>query len=141
MIVASAILRSFAKIGIRARPRFLVWLARIPKSTDPDSRPAEHADRDSKQFYFLGSDGQKQWFIRKDEHVDVEAELRRQIKNESGGWTDAEEQQVEGSLYDWWLNGGWWGNDDNSGNFIPTQMEIDEDTTSVVSFSTTADEK
>jgi hypothetical protein len=38
-------------------------------------------------------------------------------------------------------SGGWWGGDDSSGNFKPEQKEMDEDITSVLSFSTIGDEQ
>ena len=38
-------------------------------------------------------------------------------------------------------SGGWWGSEDSSGNYSPGQMEIDDDITSVISYSTTGDEQ
>jgi hypothetical protein len=51
---------------------------------------------------------------------------------------EAEEKKLDDNLYGWWLSGGWWGSDDSSGNFNPDEKEMEEDTTSIVSFSTTA---
>ena len=38
-------------------------------------------------------------------------------------------------------SGGWWGSDDSSGNFKPEQKEMDDDITSVISYSTGGDEQ
>lgn len=54
-------------------------------------------------------------------------------------WTDANEKELEDRLYRWWLDGGWWGETDDSGNFSPAQEEWDDDATSVIS-TTTADD-
>lgn len=78
--------------------------------------------------------------LPKDEHVDVEAEMRRRLQSDQLHWDDTEEKKLDANLYGWWLNGGWWGSDDASGTFAPKEKDVDEDTTSMVSFSTSASE-
>ncbi|TVY89649.1 Protein ASI1 [Lachnellula willkommii] len=127
-------LKLMAKAGIRSRPAFLLWLSRRPKSSSISEKPQpEKTEPDSLQFWLLRSDGELT--LPKDEHVDVEAEMRNRLKD-TQGYTD--ESKLESHLYGWWLSGGWWGGDDSSGTFNPSEMEVDDDTTSVVSFSTTA---
>ncbi|TVY39255.1 Protein ASI3 [Lachnellula occidentalis] len=127
-------LKLMAKVGLRSRPAFLLWLSRRPKSSSPAEVPQpERTEPDSLQFWLLRSDGELT--LPKDEHVDVEAEMRNRL-TDTQGYTD--ESKLESHLYGWWLNGGWWGGDDSSGTFNPSENEIDDDTTSVVSFSTTA---
>jgi Zinc finger, C3HC4 type (RING finger) len=133
---ASLALKLLAKAGLQARPSFLLWLSRRPKSSSlsqEDPQP-ERNDPDSLQFWLLNPDGELT--LPKDEHVDVEAEMRNRLNQ--GSWDDTDDNKLESHLYGWWLSGGWWGGDDSSGNFNPSEKEIDEDTTSVVSFSTTA---
>jgi Zinc finger, C3HC4 type (RING finger) len=78
----------------------------------------------------LGEDGELT--LPKDERVDVEAEMRKRLLD--NGQTN--EQELDSNLYNWWLNGGWFGGDDNSGDFKPSTEQDDEDTTSVISMST-----
>ncbi|TVY13410.1 hypothetical protein LARI1_G007809, partial [Lachnellula arida] len=127
-------LKLMAKAGLRSRPAFLLWLSRRPKSSSiSEKAQPEKTEPDSLQFWLLRSDGELT--LPKDEHVDVEAEMRNRLKD-TQGYTD--ESKLESHLYGWWLSGGWWGGDDSSGTFNPSEMEVDDDTTSVVSFSTTA---
>ena len=75
--------------------------------------------------------------LPKDDKVDVEAETRNRMKIEGKSWTDAEEENLDKKMYDWWLLGGWWGSDDSSGNYLPKGDELEDDATSVISVATT----
>lgn len=66
--------------------------------------------------------------------------MRRRLQSDQLHWDDTEEKKLDANLYGWWLNGGWWGSDDASGTFAPRDQEVDEDTTSIVSMSTSASE-
>lgn len=66
--------------------------------------------------------------------------MRNRMQSSQPHWDDTEEKKLDANLYGWWLNGGWWGSDDASGTFTPNRKDVDEDTTSIVSFSTTASE-
>jgi hypothetical protein len=80
----------------------------------------------------VGDDGELT--LPKDESVDVEAEMRKRLM--CNGLSD--EQALEANLYNWWLNGGWFGGEDSSGDFqLPVEQD-DEDTTSIISMSTEA---
>jgi hypothetical protein len=135
---ASLTLKFLAKMGLQTQPRFLLWLLR-PKPNTSEQKRSDSSDPESLNFWLLNIDGELT--LPKDEHVDVEAEMRNRIRNSQGYWNDAEEKKLDSNLYGWWLSGGWWGGDDSSGNFSPEKNETDEDTTSVVSFSTTGDEQ
>lgn len=137
---ANLTLKLLAKLGIETRPRFLLWLVRRPKKGGvPETPRQDENDPDSLQFWMLNPSGELE--LPKDEHVDVEAEVRNRLRNNQESWNDADEKKLESHLYGWWLSGGWWGGDDSSGTFNPAESEIDEDTTSVVSFSTTAEDQ
>jgi hypothetical protein len=75
--------------------------------------------------------------LPKNDHVDVESEMRRRIRNDGGHSIDDEEKELDKRLYGWWLKGGWWGGVDHSGTYVPAQEDLDDDTTSVVSFAET----
>jgi hypothetical protein len=133
---ASLVLKFMAKIGLQIRPRWLLWLVRRPKTTPSEAQSKDSSDPDSLNFWLLSIDGELT--LPKDEHVDVEEEMRNRLRNSETPWNESEEKKLDENLYGWWLNGGWWGSDDNSGNFNPNEKEMDEDITSVVSFSSTA---
>ncbi|CZT06811.1 probable ASI3 Putative integral membrane E3 ubiquitin ligase, role in negative regulation of amino acid uptake [Rhynchosporium agropyri] len=136
---ASLALRLLSHAGFHSRPRWLTWLVRMPKAAQTAGLVPDKNDPDSLNFWLLSIDGELT--LPKDEHVDVEAEMRSRLRQTPGQWYDSEEEQkLDSNLYNWWLHGGWWGVDDNSGSFNPEQAELDEDTTSVVSFATTPDE-
>lgn len=126
-----------AKAGITYRPRWLLWLVRRPKTPPADPATRDSHDSNSLNFWMLNIDGELT--LPKDEHVDVEAEMRRRMRNETAWWDGTEEKDLDKNLYHWWLTGGWWGVDDSSGNFKPSRREVDEDTTSVVSFASSVD--
>ncbi|KAH8651510.1 ubiquitin-protein ligase-like protein [Tricladium varicosporioides] len=134
---AALALKALAKVGVETRPRFLIWLSSHPKAGSSKEKKKDKNDPDSLNFWLLSIDGELT--LPKDEHVDVEAEMRNRLRNSQGFWDYEEEEKLETNLYRWWLSGGWWGGDDNSGEFIPDEKEIDDDTTSVISFATTDD--
>lgn len=135
---ASLALKFIAKIGFRTRPRLLLWLVRRPKSGSSETKPEEKDAPDLLNFWLLSNDGELT--LPKDDHVDVEVEMRRRLQSDQLHWDEAEEKKLDANLYGWWLNGGWWGNDDTSGPFVPKEKDVDEDTTSMVSISTSASE-
>lgn len=135
---ATLALKFLSKIGLQTRPAFLLWLVRREKSGASESVAQENRTADSLKFWMIDNDGEL--MLPKDDHVDVEAEMRRRVQADQPHWDAAKEKGLEDDLYAWWLNGGWWGSDDTSGSFAPKQQDADEDTTSVVSFSTVASE-
>jgi hypothetical protein len=136
---ASVALKLLGIAGIQSRPRWLLWLVKHPRSTQADAKPPDSSDPESLNFWLLSIDGELT--LPKDENVDVEAEMRNRLRENQGYWNDTEEKKLDSNLYKWWLGGGWWGSDDHSGNFNPNEKELDEDMTSIVSFSTTEDEQ
>ena len=135
---ASLALKFLAKIGFQTRPRFLLWLVRRPKNGTSEPTTEGNSTPDSLNFWLLSNDGELT--LPKDDHVDVEAEMRRRLQSDQPDWDAAEEKKLDANLYGWWLSGGWWGSDDASGTFAPKQTDVDEDTTSVISLSTAASE-
>lgn len=137
---ASLALKAMSRAGLHSRPRVLLWLARMPpKPKQTATSLPDKNDPDSLNFWLLSIDGDLT--LPKNEHVDVEAEMRTRLQESQGYWNDSEEKKLDSNLYSWWLKGGWWGGNDSSGNFNPDQAELDDDTTSVLSFSTTNDEQ
>ncbi|KAM3069409.1 hypothetical protein ACMFMG_005515 [Clarireedia jacksonii] len=129
---ASLLLRCLTWLGIQSRPRWLIWLVRRSKK-DSQSKATEDNDPNTLNFWLLNIDGELT--LPKDENVDVEMEIRRRLETQDHS-KGSRENELDSHLYQWWLRGGWWGTSDSSGSYNPASQEIDEDTTSVISFST-----
>ncbi|QSZ34278.1 hypothetical protein DSL72_005868 [Monilinia vaccinii-corymbosi] len=130
---ATCILMIMSWLGIQSRPPWLLWLVRRTKR-DNVSTAVPVNEPDTLNFWLLNVDGELT--LPKDEHVDVEVEMRRRLKINQEYWSRNRENELELSLYQWWLNGGWWGSDDNSGTFSPDRRDIEDDMTSMISYST-----
>ncbi|KHJ35576.1 putative ubiquitin-protein ligase [Erysiphe necator] len=123
-----------ARLGIRAQPKWLLWMARPPKSFSKDLKSNNQVDFDS--FDSLNS-YEENSELKKQIDMDIEDEFRKIAIQNRQVWTDADEKKLDADLYRWWLDGGCWGEKDSSGNFAPTGQGEDDDTSSVVSTRTT----
>lgn len=122
-----------ARLGIRAQPKWLLWMVRPPKSLSKVLKSDSNVDVNSLDDLDSFDENPE---LKKQIEMDIEAEFRRLAIKDRQGWTDADEKELDAGLYRWWLDGGWWGEKDSSGNFAPTQQEEDDDTTSVISTKT-----
>ncbi|KAK3944833.1 hypothetical protein QBC46DRAFT_373333 [Diplogelasinospora grovesii] len=150
-------LKCLSLVGVRNPPQWLRWLSQRPKMEQPTT-----ADNKKKRSRTETTGGRSaDWMYQGDsssfviphiDRVDVEAELRRRLRrtntntdnidnadnvSEGGG---VDETEISSRLYSWWLHGGWWGNTDSSGDFVPPTDHEDDpewDTTSVISTTTT----
>lgn len=119
------ILRGLAGVGIRARPRFLLWASRRPKPSKRDEQKAETTATASSS----GRDNQS--MLYNDEGADVESEmmlrLRHTPETANISWAD-----IDKRLYQTWKHGGLWGSVDTSGEWEPESDAGDWDTTSLL---------
>ncbi|RKF59291.1 putative ubiquitin-protein ligase [Erysiphe neolycopersici] len=122
-----------ARLGIQAQPKWLLWMVRPPKSLSKALKSENNININSLDD--LGSFDENSE-LKKQMDMDIEAEFRRLAIKERQGWSEADEKELDVGLYRWWLDGGWWGEKDSSGNFAPTQQEEDDDATSVISIKT-----
>ena len=132
--LAYGLSRFLERLGV-VTPAWLTTLAGTARKANVDKRT------DSSQlldFWILTDEGELQ--LPEDYEFDVEKEMRKReiMSKTSGRWGEAQERQFEGKLYSWWKAGGSWGNQDDSGDYAPTNDDFD-DTTSVVSMSTNDD--
>ncbi|OBR08932.1 Ubiquitin-protein ligase [Colletotrichum higginsianum IMI 349063] len=130
---ATAMLKILSKIGIR-HPKFLLWVIRRPKLTN-DTKSTNTGGRDHPPADSV----EASLNIPRIDGVDVESEFRQQAWSVSQSWAPVDEADLDSKLYGWWLRGGWWGTKDNSGEYQPPvsgDEDGDDDTTSVLSFST-----
>jgi hypothetical protein len=138
---ASLLLSVLARIGVRQRPAwFLVWLRKLSgteKVGDGDSAEGSRNDRVTLDFWMVNKNGELT--LPEDEQVDVEVEMRNRLFAERSQWNDSHEQHLSETLYRWWVNGGWWGEQDTSGEYH-NDVDSDDDNTSVISISDTLNE-
>jgi hypothetical protein len=125
------------KLRITWRPR---WLANLTETrlNEETKRPAP-SERES--WLVVDDITGKRTHIRPDVSFDVEDFTRERLLRtgayDEQGHADSEEH-ISNYLYNWWKGGGKWGDVDASGEYVPPP-DHEDDTTSVVSFSTTSD--
>ncbi|ETS83828.1 hypothetical protein PFICI_05704 [Pestalotiopsis fici W106-1] len=118
-------LRALARIGIRAQPRFLLWLSRRPKKT----RKEEAETRNTEEASSSRQGAQDMLF--NDEDADVESEMMMRLRHTPEtaniSWAD-----IDKRLYQSWTHGALWGSADTSGAWEPESDADDWDTTSLI---------
>ncbi|KAM3440361.1 hypothetical protein NHJ13734_003300 [Beauveria thailandica] len=116
-------------VRIKREPGWLQWLAERPKSAEEAPTPTQASQRASRTI-FIGRNDR----VSRSEGIDVEAEFRRIGHN-------GNEENLDTDLYNYFVEGGWWGSGDSSGDYAPSHAnDEDWDATSVISQSTSADE-
>ncbi|PYI11512.1 hypothetical protein BO78DRAFT_457888 [Aspergillus sclerotiicarbonarius CBS 121057] len=132
--IAYGLDRILSRVGINARPQ---WLKAAIGSHKKESQRKRKGNRlESLDFWILSDDGVLQ--LPDNHEFDVEQEMRKREKIQAPGWEDSDERRLDDKLYGWWKAGGSWGNQDQSSDYAPSAYDW-EDTTSVVSMSTTSD--
>lgn len=129
--------RILDKVGVEYRPR---WLRQAKRHDAVQNIRLEETGTlapDSLDFWILSEDGVLE--TPKNRNVDVALEMRKRQQNESQRWGETEERALDSNVYGWWKAGGWWGDKDESGSYAASVR--DDDTTSMISMSTTASEK
>jgi hypothetical protein len=121
------------KIGIGARPQWLKTIVR-PRKSGPQKR--KNKQTESLDFWILTDAGEL--MLPADHEFDVETEMRKRERLSTMYWERSDEQRLDDKLYGWWKAGGSWGDQDVSSDYTPPENDVD-DTTSVVSMSTTTD--
>ena len=131
---ATVLSKTLFPIGINWRPR---WATRPSSQVAGPVKLQSHTEQPgSLEFWILSDDGHLS--LPKDNDVDVEGETKKRLKVVSDLWGEQEERKLDNTLYEWWKNGGWWGEKDESGTYQQLDFH-DEDTTSVISMSTNHD--
>ncbi len=133
---ASGLDRLLDKAGMTRRPQWVGSLVRRSKTIDKSRTPSRKQQSEALEFWILSDEGEL--LLPKDDNVDVEAETKKRLRMASDGWSEQDERNLDSNLYGWWKHGGWWGERDESGDYQPS--EKDDDTTSIISQSTTASE-
>lgn len=134
--VALGLMRILSKVGITRRP---AWLRKLDADSANDKTGHATPPEPSPpvlDFWVLSEDGKLS--LPNNNDVDVETETKKRLQIAAEAWGSEEESKLDSKLYDWFKFGGWWGERDDSGDFEAS--EKDDDATSVISVSTTADD-
>ena len=127
------LIRALHKLGVERIPN---WLHKLHAAPRDKSKP-ENLDNTSGiqdlEFWLLSDNGELS--LPSDDNVDVELETKKRLSMASTTWGKKEDQQLDTTLYSWFINNGWWGLRDGSGSYDAPNSQ-DEDTTSVISMST-----
>ena len=130
--VAVMTVKALNSVGIRWRPRWLLWF--IKEKPDENKVSAKGPAKDHfLDFWLVNENGQL--MLPRDDKVDVELEMRKRLKGDNPRWSPQEQEQLDTNIYGWWLSGGWFGAEDNSGQFVPQERELEDDTTSMISMA------
>jgi hypothetical protein len=123
-------------VGITYRPAWVRRLVGPRPHEKPRNENSSH--NNTLEFWVLNEDGISR--PATDPNIDVEAEMRRQqLLNGQQYQMAHPEDDMDEKLYDWWKQGGWWGEADSSGTYTPVMGTQDDDTTSVISSTATDD--
>lgn len=110
-------------------PLWLENIATLPAVREVrKAAPPPSTERKTLEFWMLTDDGSLQ--LPSSDNVDVEFETRKRLL-QSDSPQDGSEHSIDKQLYSWWKNGGWWGEVDSSGDYVPSTA--DEDDISVAS--------
>lgn len=137
---AHIILFILQKLGIAYRPH---WLRRLLGDKAKRNRGRDRAEPKPKEhaldFLMLSEDGS----LKRPENsqVDIEVEMRRRLAKPVWGDSSTRpsvplEEELDGLLYRWWKHGGWWGDVDESGDYETSSSQLEDDQTSLISYST-----
>ncbi|KKK12870.1 hypothetical protein P175DRAFT_0470706 [Aspergillus ochraceoroseus IBT 24754] len=132
--IAFGLDKVLTQIGINARPQWLKSLVGSRGRTAQEK--SSKIVTESLDFWMLTDEGELE--LPGDHEFDVEKEMRKRERLNSGNWKTTDEQRLDEKLYSWWKAGGSWGNQDQSPDYNPPEEDWD-DTTSVASVSTTGD--
>ncbi|KAI9821893.1 MAG: hypothetical protein M1827_002475 [Pycnora praestabilis] len=131
--IALGLVKLLDKAGITRRPQWIRRMARRNKVAAESTNTRRTDDSADLEFWLLSDDGVLS--LPSDNQVDVEVETRKRLQSGSDGWDEKDEKTLDSNLYGWWKHGGWWGEQDTSGEY--SAEDQDDDTTSVISMSTT----
>lgn len=140
LVQARLVVAVMQMLHITWRPQ---WLVQLSESRVNEESKLRHGapPSESDSWLVVNDITGRKTRIRPDLSFDAEAFARERMQrtgaSESQGFPDAEEH-ISNYLYNWWKVGGNWGDVDPSGDYIPSSID-DDDTTSIISFSTTSD--
>lgn len=119
------------RLGLTSRP---LWLRRVIGDSLKQRRLQQSRQRDDNrpkfELWSMSRDGRLE--VPSDVNVDIETELRARANANGSEDTNS---VLDRTMYDWWKQGGWYGDRDDSGEYQPPQGPEDWDVTSVITES------
>ncbi|OAG09877.1 uncharacterized protein CC84DRAFT_1160925 [Paraphaeosphaeria sporulosa] len=136
-VQARLVMAIMQKLHITWRPRLLTHLSQMRIHEEAQRRHG--VARSERESWLDDNDiGGGRIRTRRDVPFDVETFTREKWQRNGMLHERDSEERISNHLYDWWKRGGKWGDIDASGDYVPSPADED-DTTSVISFSTTSD--
>ena len=132
VLLATGFMKALETLGIRWRAR---WLTRLVYGKAAEASIPEQPARPKSaflDFWVLSDDGHLG--LPRDDNVDVEAEMRKRVQVGGRTMTERDERELDKNIYGWWKQGGWFGEVDGSGEYLP-ESSVDDDTSSQYSSS------
>ncbi|KAL4780977.1 hypothetical protein BJX76DRAFT_27403 [Aspergillus varians] len=126
--------KALSRVGITARPQWFKGIVGTPTNASQDKSAKIMAE--SLDFWMLTDEGELE--LPTNHEFDVEEEMRKRERLNTGDWNPSDEQRLDEKLYNWWKAGGSWGNQDQTPDYGPPEHDWD-DATSVVSTVTASD--
>ncbi|KAL8690675.1 MAG: hypothetical protein Q9218_003934 [Villophora microphyllina] len=133
--VALLAIRLLRRAGVQRLPKWPQFKhSKDCSKRKTDEQPLERrsSEPQSLGFWILSDDGVLS--SPENDDVDVEAETKKRHRLAAESWGPKEERHLDSTLYSWWLHGGWWGQQDNSGEYVDSDTN-DDDLTSEISLS------
>jgi hypothetical protein len=143
VVWASFLIHFLSLFGMRTPPQWLHRLSQAPKFESSSKKKSRHRDRLAIDLMPYGRGAY--FTVPHRDEIDVEEELRRRISAANQRFESLQqidEADVDSKLYDYFVSGGFWGERDSSGDYVPPSNADDDDidTTSVVSTTETTSE-
>ncbi|KAL4803860.1 hypothetical protein BDV18DRAFT_144560 [Aspergillus unguis] len=123
--------RALTRIGISRRPK---WFKTFIQKQSGQNKSDKKAD--SLDFWMLTEEGELE--LPANHEFDVEKEMRKRERLNTGDWNTSDEQRLDEKLYNWWKVGGSWGDQDQTPDYKLSENDWD-DTSSVISTTTATD--
>ncbi len=136
----TALVKALETFGVDARRwRVGQYLYGKQRNEKGSNRPSQ-SKLTTLDFWLLSDEGELE--LPRDENVDVEVEMRKRMTQRKGRLSSQEEHELDKNIYGWWKQGGWFGELDSSGDYVPETEEDDgaSETSSVCSASSAAGE-
>lgn len=122
----SGLAKALGKCGMHELSRWMTRLIYGKRTSENEQDASTRSRPRTLEFWLLSDDGELT--LPRDDQVDVEAEMRKRLMGGSDGKLEpSDERELDQNIYGWWKQGGWFGEVDGSGDFVPSE---EDDTTS-----------
>lgn len=125
------------KLGIIRQSRWRTKLLDTSKVSGNVENVTRIPIPDHLDFWLLSDEGVVS--LPESDDVDIEYHTKKRLAIVHDQWGAEQDVQLDESLYRWWTHGGWWGERDNSGDYIAPALNDDDDNDNTSIISTVED--